>query len=288
MIEGLFVAFAVGLGTFVQTIAGFGSALVAMPLITQLLGIHTAAPMQALVGLLSTTAILYRNRRGFRWRESILLIAGGVMGIPLGVLALRTLPSEPIVACLGLMMLAYAAFQYWIQPRLQSTSDSDDADSRVGLLSSRNQPSGSNECEHNGSSGSAGASSSDENSRSAAGILAWLVGFVSGILGGAYATDGPPLVVYGAVKRWPKETFRALLQACFLVNGFVVVGCHAVAGLITINVLQFCCFAVPGMLAGLLLGAHLDRRIDHARFRKLLLALIVILGVTLLARALQS
>jgi len=252
MIAGLFVACAVGLGTLVQTVAGFGSALVAMPLITQLLGIKTAAPMQAIVGLMATMTILYRNRRGFRWRESILLIAGGVMGIPLGVLALRTLPSEPIIACLGLMMLAYAGFQYWIQPRLQP------------------------------------ADVSANGNRAASGVVAWLVGFTSGILGGAYATDGPPLVVYGALKRWPKETFRALLQACFFVNGIVVVTCHATAGLITTDVLRYCGFAIPGMLGGLVLGAYLDRRVDHERFRKILLVLIVVLGAALLARALYS
>src|SRR4051794_18399963 len=34
---------------------------------------------------------------------------------------------------------------------------------------------------------------------------AWLFGFGAGILGGAYGMNGPPLVVYGALRRWSPE-----------------------------------------------------------------------------------
>jgi uncharacterized membrane protein YfcA len=46
--------------------------------------------------------------------------------------------------------------------------------------------------------------------------LAWLFGFVAGILGGAYGMNGPPLVIYGALRRWSPEFFRATLQGYFL------------------------------------------------------------------------
>jgi hypothetical protein len=35
--------------------------------------------------------------------------------------------------------------------------------------------------------------------------MAWLFGFAAGILGGAYGMNGPPLVVYGALRRWSPE-----------------------------------------------------------------------------------
>jgi uncharacterized protein len=41
--------------------------------------------------------------------------------------------------------------------------------------------------------------------------LAWLFGFGAGVLGGAYGMNGPPLVAYGALRRWSPERFRATL-----------------------------------------------------------------------------
>src|ERR1700722_17729195 len=32
--------------------------------------------------------------------------------------------------------------------------------------------------------------------------LAWVFGFVAGVLGGAYGMNGPPLVIYGTLRRW--------------------------------------------------------------------------------------
>ncbi|HEU5458078.1 MAG TPA: sulfite exporter TauE/SafE family protein, partial [Terracidiphilus sp.] len=46
--------------------------------------------------------------------------------------------------------------------------------------------------------------------------LLLLSGFVAGILGGAYGMNGPPLVVYGSLRRWSPQHFRATLQAYFL------------------------------------------------------------------------
>src|SRR5438067_651083 len=36
---------------------------------------------------------------------------------------------------------------------------------------------------------------------------AWMLpcGFLAGLLGGAYGMNGPPLVIYGAIRRWPPQ-----------------------------------------------------------------------------------
>jgi uncharacterized protein len=46
--------------------------------------------------------------------------------------------------------------------------------------------------------------------------LAWLFGFGAGALGGAYGMNGPPLVVYGSLRGWSPQAFRATLQGYFL------------------------------------------------------------------------
>jgi len=43
-----------------------------------------------------------------------------------------------------------------------------------------------------------------------------LCGFFAGVLGGAYGMNGPPLAIYGALRRWSAQRFRATLQGYFL------------------------------------------------------------------------
>jgi uncharacterized membrane protein YfcA len=53
------------------------------------------------------------------------------------------------------------------------------------------------------------------------GLLAWLFGFIAGILGGAYNTSGPPIVIYAGLRRWSPTVFRATLQPYFLITSAI-------------------------------------------------------------------
>lgn len=251
MMEGFVVAGALALGALVQTVAGFGSALVAMPILSLAIAVQTAAPIQALLAMFVTSTVLYKNWHGLRWREAARLVAGSVVGIPIGTLALKWLPAAPVTACLGVILLAYGGFVLW----RRFTESEGPAESAIPKVPK---------------------------------AVSWCVGFCSGLLGGAYATDGPPLIVYGAVLQWPKATFKSILQSCFLINGVLVVTCHAASGLITRDVLFYCLCAAPGVVVGTIAGLYLDRRVNHDRFRSLLLGLILVLGVVLVVRSIQS
>ncbi|HEY9887311.1 MAG TPA: sulfite exporter TauE/SafE family protein, partial [Candidatus Obscuribacterales bacterium] len=48
------------------------------------------------------------------------------------------------------------------------------------------------------------------------------IGFIAGVLGGAYNTNGPPIVVYGEMRRWSPTEFRATLQGYFLPTGLAI------------------------------------------------------------------
>ena len=52
-------------------------------------------------------------------------------------------------------------------------------------------------------------------------------GFLGGLLSGGYNTSGPPIVIYANTQRWPPETFKANLQAYFLLNTVMNVATHA-------------------------------------------------------------
>ena len=80
------------------------------------------------------------------------------------------------------------------------------------------------------------------------------VGLLSGALGGAFNTNGPPIVVYGSLKRWSPEVFRATLQANFLTAAFFIALGHVLGGLWTERVLVLFAATVPVLAAGFWIG----------------------------------
>lgn len=111
---------------------------------------------------------------------------------------------------------------------------------------------------------------------------AYPFGLMAGILGGAYNTGGPPLVVYATMNRWPPETFRATLQACFWVTGLGVLISHGLAGFWTETVLRLFVLALPVVVPTVWLGGWLNRRMPVQQFERVLFGILIILGVMLL------
>ena len=110
---------------------------------------------------------------------------------------------------------------------------------------------------------------------------AYPAGFLAGALGGAYNTPGPPVVVYGALRNWPKDAFRAMTHSVFFVNGILVVGTHIVAGRVNGDVLTALMTAVPALLLGILLATRVDHRLNRERFRILVTVMILVLGLSM-------
>jgi uncharacterized membrane protein YfcA len=96
--------------------------------------------------------------------------------------------------------------------------------------------------------------------------LAWLFGFAAGVLGGAYGMNGPPLVVYGALRRWSAEHFRATLQGYFLPASLVGMAGYWLAGLWVPAVTRYYLLSLPVAVAAIFLGRALNRRMRGRPF----------------------
>src|SRR6202044_3792870 len=94
--------------------------------------------------------------------------------------------------------------------------------------------------------------------------LAPLFGFIAGILGGAYGMNGPPLVVYGVLRRWQPAQFRATLQGYFLIASIAGMAGYAVAGLWTRTVNRYFLLSLPLALIAIFLGHAVHRRVGGA------------------------
>jgi uncharacterized membrane protein YfcA len=115
--------------------------------------------------------------------------------------------------------------------------------------------------------------------------LAWVFGLAAGALGGAYGMNGPPLVIYGALRRWPPEHFRATLQGYFLPASLVGMAGYWLAGLWVADVTRYYLLSLPVALAAILLGRLANRRMNHRSFLVYIHCGLVVVGVALFLQA---
>ena len=115
--------------------------------------------------------------------------------------------------------------------------------------------------------------------------LAWLFGFVAGVLGGAYGMNGPPLVIYGSLRRWSPQHFRATLQAYFLPASLLGFAGYGFTGLWTAGVTRLYLVALPFVLLATLLGRAINRRFNGRCFLMYVHAALIVIGFVLLLQA---
>ena len=107
----------------------------------------------------------------------------------------------------------------------------------------------------------------------------WLFtcGLLAGILGGAYGINGPPLVIYGAKRRWSAQHFRATLQGYFLVASIVGIIGYWFGGLLVPAVIHYYLWSLPVLLPAVFLGRMINHRLQGDSFFKYIY--IVLLGI---------
>ena len=114
----------------------------------------------------------------------------------------------------------------------------------------------------------------------------WMVGWIAGVLGGAYNTNGPPVVAYGMLRGWPPERFRATLQGYFLPTGLMILAGHGLAGMWTGEVIKIYLYSLPAIGLGVVLGGLVNRKLTQGVFTKLVYIFLAAMGAILLVRAL--
>jgi len=119
---------------------------------------------------------------------------------------------------------------------------------------------------------------------------AWLLscGFLAGVLGGAYGMNGPPLVLYGALRRWSPQHFRATLQGYFLPASVVAMAGYWFAGLWVPAVTHYYVVSLPVALPTIFLGRAVNHRLRGDAFLKYVYAGLVCVGVVLLVQAIRG
>lgn len=115
--------------------------------------------------------------------------------------------------------------------------------------------------------------------------FAWLFGFGAGVLGGAYGMNGPPLAVYGSLRKWSPQHFRATLQGYFLPASLAGLCGYWLTGLLTPTVSRLYLVSLPFVIAATLIGRVINRRIAESRFALYVHCGLIAIGIVLLVQA---
>lgn len=227
---------------FVRGMFGFGDAMFAMPLLSLVVGVHTATPLIAMCAATIATLILLRERAGVDLKSVGPVILAALVGIPLGVYGLTALPEALVKGMLGVIVISFAVFSlsHLELPELKNTQ------------------------------------------------LGYVFGLVAGVLGGAYNTQGPALVIYATMRRWPRDEFRANLQSILLPTCAFILVNHWWQGLWKPPVFWLYGASLPILLVAPVLGRLVSKRVPQRAFARCIYVLLIVVGLILLGSTAAS
>ncbi len=106
----IYLATIVFFAGFIQGITGFGSAMIAVSLLSLFLDIKTVIPLVALLSLITVSILTYQLKEHFKYSHIHPLLIGSVPGIAVGILFLKSISAFLITAILGVILFLYGTY----------------------------------------------------------------------------------------------------------------------------------------------------------------------------------
>ncbi|MGB8041861.1 MAG: sulfite exporter TauE/SafE family protein [Pseudolabrys sp.] len=108
------------------------------------------------------------------------------------------------------------------------------------------------------------------------------VGFLNGLLAGLTGLVGIVVVIWCQLRNWPKDVQRAIFQPILLATILTSTVSLSAAGAVTAETMKLYLLGLPCMLAGTWVGLRLYGRLNDAAFRKIILLLLLVSGLSLI------
>ncbi|MFM8625537.1 MAG: sulfite exporter TauE/SafE family protein [Actinomycetota bacterium] len=120
------------------------------------------------------------------------------------------------------------------------------------------------------------------------GRLDWVMGAVSGVLATSTSTNGPPLVFVLQARGMAPDSFRATINTVFALSNIGALAFFIGAGKVNADGLVGFAVALPAMLVAMRLGYAVRPHVEGQRFRRLVLALLTLAGVSAILASVAS
>ncbi len=116
---------------------------------------------------------------------------------------------------------------------------------------------------------------------------AYVAGFATGTIGGAFSAGGPPTIIYTTLTGWKKDEIKATLSAFFFSTTVMALVGHCLTGLTTPYVLGLFGVTALPVLTGVFLGTRLYKRLGTRTYLIVIYYLLIGLGVMLVISGLR-
>jgi uncharacterized protein len=245
----LYVLLVVFAATLIRSAFGFGEALFAVPLLAMRLPLGIAAPLAVLISIMIAAVVVTQDWEKIHWRSAGWLVAATLLGIPVGLALLTSSHQRAAKVALAIVIIAFSLFSLIGSRLIGKELPELKTDSLVWLFS---------------------------------------CGLSAGVLGGAYGMNGPPLVIYGAMRRWSAQHFRATLQGYFLPASILGMAGYWLRGLWVPAVTHYFLISLPAALPAIFLGRVVNHRLHGKSFFKYVYCALAGIGAVLLIQAIRT
>lgn len=114
----------------------------------------------------------------------------------------------------------------------------------------------------------------------------WLLGILSGVLATSTSTNGPPLVFVLQARKMSPEAFRSTINTIFSYANLGAIALFLGTGKVNVHSFFGALCAIPALFIALRIGYALRPRVSAEFFRKLVIFMLVLSGVSLLLKVL--
>jgi uncharacterized membrane protein YfcA len=115
----IYASLVVLLAYFVRGITGFGSGLIAVPLLSMVAPVATVVPVVVGLDYVGSAGQSVRHRGRVAWAEQLALVPFTLVGVAVGLFTLRTVPVGVLSRILGGFVIVYAIYQLLPLPPLR-------------------------------------------------------------------------------------------------------------------------------------------------------------------------
>ncbi len=230
----------------IEGVTGFGSSVLALPFLTPLAGLKNAVPVLCLLNCVMAAYLVCRSRRSISWKEFGFIALWVAPGVPLGLALYEYLPAAQLCVLLGAAMIVIGA-------------------------------DGTRKCLKRTPAETAGAGAKRS-------VLMRALLLCGGIIQGAFGSGGPFIVIYATKALPEKSLFRVTLSLLWLATNSVRLVVWCVQGTVwNRENLTLSLAALPFMVAGVLIGDYLHRRVDGKVFRLCVYVVLAVAGAVMFA-----
>lgn len=232
----------IGIASLLGSTFGFGFGLIGMPLMVLVLEVKSSAGLIAISSLFLSLFIFIKGREELDFKVIWKLIAGSMVGIPIGIYFLKGSDDSVMKTMLALMIILFALYSLF--GKLKMTLKAD--------------------------------------------WPAYIFGLISGIINGAFVMGGPPVIIFGTLKKWPPATFRVNVYSHYLPLSLMIVFSYWTAGLITRPVVTHAALSLPIIVITVIIGDRLNRSIPTKQFNTIIHVALMLIGFLLLYKVIAA